>query len=283
MKLILAIVVVIGSILGGYLPHGSFGVLVQPLEVLIICGATIGGYIMANPKDVVIQGFKTPLVLMKPSPWNKELYFELCGLMFKILNKSRKDGLMSLEGDVEDPHASALFSEFPKIQNNHHVLDFICDYLRMMIGGSMNAYEIENLMDAEMEAHHKEAHRVPNAVFEAGQSLPGFGIVAAVLGIIVTMGYLDASALEIGAKVAAALVGTMLGLLLLYGFVGPSAIALNHLMEEEAQFYVVIKSIMIASLNGYAPVNAIEFGRKSIPPAIRPSFLEMDEHLQTMK
>jgi chemotaxis protein MotA len=283
MKLIIGALVVIGSILGGYLPHGSFAVLIQPLEVLIICGGAFGAFIIANPASVIKGGFAAVVKILKPDPYNKERYLELIGFLFSILNKARREGLMSLESDVEDPKSSALFEKFPSISKDHHATDFICDYLRLMIGGSMNSYEIENLMDLEMEAHHKEAHKIPHALFEVSQALPGFGIIAAVLGIIVTMGYLDQSAMEIGGHVAAALVGTMLGLFVAYGFVGPTSNMVSHLLDSEAAYYQVIKTTIIANLNGYAPAIAVEFGRKAIPPGVRPGFQEVEEHLQSIK
>lgn len=283
MKAIIGTVVVIGSVLGGYLPHGSFGILVQPLEVLIIIGAAIGAWIISTPGWAIKKGLSGAVGLIKPSPFDKEAYQQLLGLMFKIFNKARREGLMSIEADVEEPHDSALFGEFPKVLADHHVADFISDYLRMMISGATNPYQIEDLMNAEMEAHHHEGHVPIAAIGDVSQALPAFGIVAAVMGIIVTMSYLDAGPLEIAHHMSVALVGTFLGILAAYGFVGPISAAMNAKLADEAAFYTTIKTCILANLNGYAPPVAVEFGRKVIPSANRPSFKELDEYLQSIK
>ncbi len=283
MKAIIGTVIVVGCLLGGYLPHGSIGILIQPLEVLIIMGATIGAWVIGTPGWAIKKGLSGAVGIIKPSPFDKEAFQQLLGLMFKIFNKARREGLMSIEADVEDPHASALFNEFPKVISDHHVSDFIADYLRMMISGATNPYQIEDLMNVEMDAHHHEGHVPAAAIAEAGQALPAMGIVAAVLGIIVTMSYLDAGPLEIAHHMSVALVGTFLGILAAYGFVNPISGAMNAKLEQEAAYYVTIKTCILANLNGYAPPVAVEFGRKSIPSEWRPSFKELDEYLQSVK
>jgi chemotaxis protein MotA len=283
MKAIIGTVVVIGSVLGGYLPHGSIGILIQPLELVIICGATIGAWIISTPGWALKKGVAGALGLMKPSPYDKEAFQQLLGLMFKLFNKARREGLMSIEADVEDPHSSALFGEFPKVMSDHHVSDFITDYLRMMISGATNPYQIEDLINVEMEAHHHEGHVPIAAIAEASQALPAMGIVAAVMGIIITMSYLDAGPLEIAHHMSVALVGTFLGILAAYGFVAPIAGAMGVKLGEEAAFYTTIKTCLLANLNGYAPQVAVEFGRKSVPSENRMSFKELDEYLTTIK
>lgn len=283
MKAIVGTLVVIGCLLGGYLPHGSFGILIQPLEVLIICGSALGAFIIANPGWVVKASFSGALGLAKPAPYNKEAYMELLGLMFRIFNKARREGLMAIEADVEEPHSSELFNASPKIANDHHAVDFICDYLRLMISGASNPYQIEDLMILEMDIHHHEAAAPAEAVGKVAEALPGFGIVAAVLGIIVTMSYLDAGPLEIAHHMSVALVGTFLGILVAYGIVGPIASDMANRAHDEGAFFGTIKTCLMANLNGYAPQIAVEFGRKSIPGAERPSFQEVDEFLQTQK
>lgn len=203
--------------------------------------------------------------------------------MFKLFNKARREGLMSIEADVEDPHSSALFGEFPKVMADHHVSDFITDYLRMMISGATNPYQIEDLINVEMESHHHEGHVPIAAIAEASQALPAMGIVAAVMGIIITMSYLDAGPLEIAHHMSVALVGTFLGILAAYGFVAPISGAMGAKLEEEAAFYTTIKTCLLANLNGYAPQVAVEFGRKSVPSVNRMSFKELDEYLTTIK
>lgn len=283
MKPIVGTIIVIGTLLGGYLPHGSFGILMQPLEVVIICGGAFGAYVIANPGWVVKAGFTGAIGTMKSIPQNKKMYLELLGLMFLIFNKARREGLMAIEADIEDTHESELFNSAPLVAKDHHAIDFIVDYLRLMISGASNPYQLEDLMIAELEAHHHEALMPSGAVGEVSQALPAFGIVAAVLGIIVTMSYLDAGPLEIAHHMSVALVGTFLGILVAYAIVGPLANELANRANAESAFFATIKSCLMANLNGYAPQIAVEFGRKSIPSQERPSFAELDEHLQSLK
>lgn len=283
MKAIVGTVVVFGTLLGGYLPHGSFGILIQPLEVLIICGGALGAYIIANPGWVVKAGFSGALGIAKPPAHNKEVFVEALGLMFKLFNKARREGLMSIEADVEDPHSSEMFNSAPKVAADHHAVDFICDYLRLMISGASNPYQLEDLMILELDGHHHEALMPSAAIGKVAEALPAFGIVAAVLGIIVTMTYLDAGPMEIAHHMSVALVGTFLGILIAYGVVAPISSELANRAEVEGAFYNVLKTCLIANLNGYAPQVAVEFGRKAIPSHDRPSFQELDEYLQSQK
>ena len=283
MKSIIGTLVVVGTLFGGYLPHGSFAILVQPLEVLIICGGAFGAYIIANPGWVIKAGITKSFGTAKPVPQNKEMYMELLGLMFLIFNKARREGLMAIEADVEDAHGSDLFNSAPKVAADHHAIDFICDYLRLMISGASNPYHLEDLMIAELESHHHEAMMPSSAVGEVGQALPAFGIVAAVLGIIITMTYLEAGPSVIASKMSIALVGTFLGILVAYAIVNPLANELANRAHAEGEFYACIKTCLIANLNGYAPQIAVEFGRKAIPGQARPTFAEVDEYLQSLK
>ncbi|WP_373020392.1 flagellar motor stator protein MotA [Thiomicrorhabdus sp.] len=283
MKAIVGTLIVVGSLLGGYLPHGSIGILIQPLEVLIICGGAIGAYVIANPGWVVKAGFSGGLKLAKGSPYTKELHMELLGLMFRLFNKARREGLMSIEADVEDPHSSELFNSAPLVAADHHAVDFICDYLRLMISGASNPYQLEDLMILELDIHHHEALMPSEAVGKVSEGLPAFGIVAAVLGIVITMSYLDAGPMEIAHHMSVALVGTFLGILIAYGVVAPISSDLANRANAGSAFYGVIKTCLMANLNGYAPQIAVEFGRKAIPGQIRPNFQEVDEYLQTQK
>jgi len=205
---------------------------------------------------------------MKPSKYTKERYMELLAMLYEILQKARKEGLMAIENDVENPEASPLFQKYPTVGSDHHVVEFVTDYLRMMVS------------DIELETHHGEAHQASAALTRVSDGLPGFGIVAAVLGIVITMGALGGPASEIGQHVAAALVGTFLGILLAYGFVGPMATLVEHLSRDESQFYVVLKTVLIAAQQGYSPQIAVEFGRKAIFSVERPSFRELEEHVK---
>jgi len=284
MKLIVGAVLVLFSIIGGYvLEHGHLAALMQPVELLIIGGAGLGAFIIAHPMALVKKAAGSIPKILKPTGYNKTKYMELLALMYTLFNKIRKDGLIALEADIEEPEKSALFTNFPGILADHHAIDFICDYFRLMVGGSMNSFEIENLMDVELETHHEEAHKPIAAIQGAADALPAFGIVAAVLGVVITMGAIGGPPEQLGEKVGAALTGTMLGILLSYGFVGPMGTALGHQSEEEARFYLCIKTCIIAYLNGYAPQVAVEFGRKVLFSSDRPGFLELEQHVKQKK
>lgn len=284
MKLIIGYLVVIGSVLGGYvLAHGVLAALWQPFEVLIILGGAIGAFIVANPGKVIKKSLKGIPSVMAGTRFNKKMYLDLLGLMFELFAKARKEGLMALENDVEEPEQSEIFKKYPKIVKDHHILDFICDYLRLMVGGSMNPMELENLMDVELETHHEEISTPAASVTTMADGLPGFGIVAAVMGVVITMGSINEPPEVLGGHIAAALVGTFLGILLGYGFVGPLGTAMNHLAHEEGKFYECIKVCILATLNGYTPQVAVEFGRKVIYSSERPGFLELEEHIRQLK
>lgn len=262
---------------------GHLLALVQPYEVLIICGAALGAMIIANPLSVSIGVVKSAGALLTPSKYDKAMYLNLLNLLFDIFNKARREGLMAMEVDIDDPKSSPIFSAYPEILKDHHAVDFICDYLRIMISGSMVTHELEALIDQELEAHHQESALVPNAISKAADGLPGFGIVAAVLGIVITMGKLGGPPEELGHSVAAALVGTLLGILFAYGFIGPFSVYLEHKNREEARFYECIKACFIASMNGLAPQMAVEFGRKVLYHSVRPSFSELEEQYRAKK
>ena len=284
MNLIIGALLVLGSVAGGFvLSHGNLIALWQPFELLIIGGAALGAFVIANPMKVVTGVFKAIPGLLSGSKYNKQIYMDLLTLMFSIFNKARKEGLMAIEDDIEDPDNSTLFNTYPKIIKDHHIRDFITDYLRIIVGGNMNPFELENLMDVELENHHHEAEAMSTALSRVSDAMPGFGIVAAVLGIVITMGSLGGPAEEIGAHVAAALVGTFLGILLAYGFIGPTSNSMEARTAEEGKFYQVIKTCLMANVNGYSPQICVEFGRKAMPTAMRPSFQELEAHLKEHK
>jgi chemotaxis protein MotA len=283
MKAIVGTLIVIGTLLGGYLPHGSFGILFQPLEVLIICGGAIGAYIIANPGGVAKKGLTDALGLVKPAKHSPELYIELLSLLFSIFKKVRKEGLMSIEEDVDNPGDSALFQAYPKVLEDHHAIDFIRDYLRLMLSGVNDPHQIEDLMDLELELHHHEALQPSEAIGRVADGLPAFGIVAAVLGIVVTMSHLDQGPTVIAHHMSVALVGTFLGILFAYGFVAPIAQQLSVRASDEIYFYGVIKSGFVAHLKGSAPQISIEFARKSIPGTHRPSFQQVEDLQQDVQ
>lgn len=284
MNLIVGMVILFGCVLGGFVAHhGQLGALYQPTELLIIGGGAFGAFFISHPIALIKKAFGSVLSLLKGSAYSKAKYMELLGLMYALFTKIRKDGLIALEADIENPESSAIFTQFPGVTADHHVLDFICDYFRLMVGGSMNAFEIENLMDVELETHHEETHKPIGAVQGLADALPAFGIVAAVLGVVITMASIGGPPEELGHNVGAALVGTMLGILLSYGMVAPIATSLGHRSEEEAKYYTCIKTCIIAYLNGYAPQVAVEFGRKVLPSNVRPGFLELEEHVKQKK
>ncbi len=281
MKIIVGILIVSASVVGGYLmAHGKLAILWQPAEYVIICGAAFGAFVIANPGGVIKKTMTSFTVLMKGSPYNKAMYMELLALMYELFSKARKEGVMALESHIDDPGSSDIFSKYPKVSADHHAMEFLTDYLRLIVGGNMNAFELENLMDIELETHHADALKTSDAITAVGDGLPGFGIVAAVLGVIITMGFVGGDPAILGAKVGAALVGTFLGILLAYGFVGPMGTAAGVIAEEESKFLTCIKVCIMATLNGYAPPIAVEFGRKAISHEHRPGFSELEEHVK---
>ncbi len=284
MKLIVGLIVVLGSVFGGYvLSKGVLLALFQPFELMIIAGGALGAFIIANPGHVIKAVMKGLPGLLKGAKYSKQSYMDLLALMYDLFSKARKEGLMALENDIEEPEQSEIFKKYPAVMADHHALEFITDYLRLMVGGSMNPFELENLMDLELETHHHEALMPGDSVTNVSDGLPGFGIVAAVMGVVITMGSLGGPPEELGHHIAAALVGTFLGILLAYGFVGPMASGLKHKAEDEAKFLTCIKVCIMATLNGYTPQIAVEFGRKALPSTVRPGFLELEEHVKQAK
>lgn len=274
---IIGIVVVFGAVLAGYLmEHGNIKVLLQPAELVIIAGAAIGTVLVANPLHILKQIFAGVLGVFKGSKITKPFYLETLKMMYDLLGKARKEGLMSLESDVEEPSKSPIFSKYPKFLKDHHVRDFLCDTLRMAVTGS-DPFDLDQLMELDMEVHHHESSQPITALSSMADSLPGLGIVAAVLGVVITMGALGGPPEEIGRKVAAALVGTFLGILLCYGLVGPLAANMSKAADEERAYLGVLRVLVISFLKGTAPIMAVEVGRRAIPGHLRPSFQEVEK------
>ena len=281
MLVIIGYIVVAASVFGGFvLAGGHLAALLQPLEVLMIAGGAGGAFFVGNNMKTVKATFKDLPSVFKGSKYNKESYMELMALMYELLGKVRKEGLMSIEGDVENPEESPVFVKYPKILADHHVVEFMTDYLRIMVSGNLNAMEIENLMDLEIETHHHEALVSSHAIAKVGDGMPAFGIVAAVMGVVHTMESVGIPPAELGILIAHALVGTFLGILLAYGFVGPLAGLLEQKAEEGSKMYQAIKVVLLANLNGYAPAMAVEFGRKVLNSTERPGFAELEEHVK---
>ena len=276
--------VILGAVFGGFaMAGGHLGSLLQPVELLMIFGSAAGAFLVANPSKVIKSTLKALPSLLRGSRYSKSLYMETLALLFEILAKVRKEGLMSIEGDVESPEQSPIFSKYPMVTSDHHVVEFLTDYLRLMVGGNLNAFEIENLMDNELETHHEEGSVPIHAIEKMGDALPAFGIVAAVMGVVHTMESVGIPPAELGKLIAAALVGTFLGILLAYGFVGPLATLLQHKLDESTKMLQCIKVTLLASLNGYAPQVAVEFGRKVLCSTERPTFMELEEDVKQRK
>ena len=270
-------------IFGVYIFHGgNIAVVLHalPFEMITIFGSAIGAFLANNQMKVIKATLKGLGQCFKGSKFSKARYMELLALMFDILQKARKEGLMSIEKDVEDPHNSPLFQKYPVVGADHHVCEFITDYLRMMVSGNLNAHEIESLMDSEIETHHNEEHSAVSAIARLAGALPAFGIVAAVLGVVNTMGSVGQAPAILGGMIASALVGTFLGILLAYGFVEPLGGLLEQKVEDAGKEFQCIKTTLLASMQGYAPQVAIEFGRKVLFSGDRPSFSELEQHVK---
>lgn len=274
---IIGIVIVFGSIVAGYLmEHGNLKVLMQPAELIIIGGAAIGTVLVANPLHILKAIMGGVLGTFKGAKVSKQTYLDVLKMMFNLFNKARKEGMMALESDVEDPTKSPLFNKHPSFMKNGHARNFVCDTLRMAITGT-DAFDLDQLLELDMEVHHHDAGQPVAALSSMADSLPGLGIVAAVLGVVITMGALGGPPEEIGHKVAAALVGTFLGILLCYGLVGPLAANMSKAAEEDRAYLHVLRVLMISFLKGSAPIMAVEFGRRAIPGHLRPSFQEVEK------
>ncbi|HQU97604.1 MAG TPA: flagellar motor stator protein MotA [Nitrosomonas sp.] len=277
-------IIIIVSVFGGFaLAGGHLASLWQPVELLMIGGGAVGAFVVGNSSKALKATMKALPTVFKSSKFTKSLYMELMTLLYEILGKIRKEGLMSIEGDVDDPNSSPIFTKYPGILADHHITEFITDYLRLMVGGNLNSLEIESLMDSELETHHQEGEVPIHTIAKLGDGLPAFGIVAAVMGVVHTMESVHLPPAELGILIAAALVGTFLGILLAYGFVAPLSGKLEHNLHESSKMFECIKITLLANLNGYSPVLAVEFGRKVLFTTERPSFAELEEHVKQSK
>ncbi|WP_419813267.1 flagellar motor stator protein MotA [Bacterioplanoides sp.] len=281
MLFLIGLFVVFGSVLYGYvMSHGQLLALWQPFEILIIVGAAFGAFLLSNPWHVIKGCFALTPQIVLGSKVNKAMYMDVLGLIYDILNKARREGIMAIEGDVDSPQSSAIFSRYPAIQSNAELADFIADYFRIIAAGNLTSFELESLMDQEIDARLHELEQPAVAVGKVADALPGFGIVAAVLGIVITMGAIGGEISEIGKHVAAALVGTFSGVLLSYGFTGPVSASMRHIAEEEIKLYEAAKACIVASLNGVPPQLAVEFGRKALFTHGRPTFNEVESKIR---
>ena len=283
MLVLFGYIIAFGCVFGVYALHGgNMGVLGKalPFEMATIGGAAIGAFIVSNQPKVLKATMVAIPAALKGSKYSKARFMSLLALLYDILQKARKEGLMAIELDVEEPASSEIFQKYPELLADKHLVEFITDYLRMMVSGNLNSHEIESLMDNEMEAHHQEDHRVVMALQRLAGALPAFGIVAAVLGVVNTMGSVGQPPSVLGGMIASALVGTFLGILLAYALVEPLAGLIESRQQDGAKEYECIKCTLIASMQGYNPPTAIEFGRKVLYSSERPGFLELEEHVK---
>jgi len=281
MLVIVGLVVVMGCVPGGYVAMGGkLAVLMQPFELVIIGGAGLGAFIIGNTKPVMKRAGGAFKSVLKGPKYTKADYVELLCLLYTVFRLAKTKGMLELEQHVENPHESQLFNNFPRFAADHHAVEFLCDYLRLLTLGSENPQEMESLMDAELETHHEEDHQIQSSMQTMADGFPALGIVAAVLGVIKTMGSIDQPPSVLGKLIGGALVGTFLGILLAYGFFGPVAAALKMTQEAESKYLGCIKGGMLAYLNGYPPAVAVEFARKALMSDVRPTFAEVEEATQ---
>lgn len=275
---IIGIVVVFGAVIGGFLMEkGHLAVLIQPAELVTIGGAAIGTMLVGNPFHILKRLLGSFKGVISGSPFTKQRYVDTLKMMFDLFNKARKEGMVAIEADIEGADKSPLFSKYTAFMKDHHAVDFVCDTMRMTITGGVQPFDVDQMMELDMDVHHRCAGQPTGALMTVADALPGLGIVAAVLGIVVTMGALGGPPEEIGHKVAAALVGTFLGILLCYGVLGPMASAMGKLNEEEHDYYHILRVVMLAFMKGVSPILAVEMGRRAIPAHVRPSFVEVEK------
>lgn len=276
---IIGILVVLGAVLGGFLmEHGPLAVLMQPSEAVIIGGAAIGTLLVANPLHTLKGVMNGVLQVLKGSKFTKKRYLASLKMMYDMFNKIRREGPNSVENDIEAPEKSKFFGAFPEFVKDHHARDFVCDTMRMVLMGGVEAFDVDQMMEADMDVHSHSTEQSVTALSSVADSLPGLGIVAAVLGVVMTMSALGGPPEEIGKKVAAALVGTFLGILMCYGFIGPIASNLGKLAHEEHEYLHVLRVTMIAFMKGTSPLLAVEMGRRAVPAHLRPTFAEFEKN-----
>lgn len=277
MMAIIGIAVVLGSVIGGFLMEGgNLHVLVQPAEVVIIGGAAAGSFLIASPPKVVTHVMKNIASVFGSRHFTKQDYLDLLSLLYQLFSKIRKEGLVSIEADIENPEKSPIFTRYKGVMSNRHALNFICDNLKVIITTNIPPHELDNLMDIEIETAHHESLVPSHSVAKIADGLPGLGIVAAVLGVVLTMGKIDQPPSVLGHSIGAALVGTFLGVLMCYGFVGPMSSNLEHKAGDEERYFQVIKGALVAFVGGSAPQMAVEFARRAIPGVAKPSFNELE-------
>ena len=278
---IIGLVVVFGAVLAGYLiEHGNMMVLIQPAELIIIGGAALGTVLIANPIHILKRIAAGVSGMLAGSPFTKQRYLDSLKMMYELFSRARRDGMMALESDSDAPEQSSIFSKYPAFLKDHHIRDFVCDSIRMASSGSIEPFDADQMIETDMEVHHHETTQPIAALSTMADSLPGLGIVAAVLGVVITMGALGGPPEEIGKHVAAALVGTFLGILMCYGMVGPISANMAKIADDEHAYYQVLRVLIVSFMKGSAPTLAVEFGRRAIPGHLRPAFQETEDYIK---
>lgn len=274
---IIGIVLVFGAVIGGFLMEkGHLAVLMQPAEVLIICGAALGTLLTANPMYILKKIIGALLGTLGGSKFGKDRYISTLKMMFELLNKVRRGGLLSIEADIEKPEESEIFKNYPAFLKDHHICHFVCDTMRMIVTGGIDPFDMDQMMELDMDVAHHGANQPIAALSTVADALPGLGIVAAVLGVVITMGALSGPPEELGKKVAAALVGTFLGILMCYGVVGPLSANMTKAVDEEHSYVHMLRVLMLASMKGNAPQIVVEIARRAVPVHVRPTFEELE-------
>lgn len=278
MFVIIGIVVVLGAVMLGYIMHGgNIGVLIQINELVILIGAAVGSFLAANGMKNVSTAIKTTMGLLKPDPFTKPAYMDLLKMMYQLFNVARKEGLLGLEKHIETPESSDIIKKYPSFLSNHHASSFFCDTMKVILTGAVGPHDLSEMMELDLEIAHKEAEVPAEAIQTVGDAMPGFGIVAAVLGVIITMGDMDKGAAVIGQSVAAALVGTFMGILFAYGIFGPMSRAMMLRLQSESQYMNCIRFALFSFARGESPITCVEFARRNIEPGVRPGFMEMEK------
>jgi chemotaxis protein MotA len=284
MFVIIGLVVVLGSVLVGYtMHHGNIAVLMQISEFIIIGGAALGSMLVGNPPGVVAGVFKQCIGLLKGNPYKKETFSDLLLMLYELFQTAKQNGMLALEPHVERPHESTIFAKYPFFISNHHATAFLADTLKVLLTGTVDRHDLAEILELDLERHHEEALTIPNVLRNTGDAMPGFGIVAAVLGVVITMGSIGGAASEIGQKVAAALVGTFVGILLAYGIFAPLAQACENIVRCEGEYMGCIKTAILSFSRGDPPITATEFARRNIEPGMRPSFSEVEDAIRAFK
>jgi chemotaxis protein MotA len=276
--LIIGLAIVFGSIVTGYLMHGGeLAVLIQVNEFIIIGGCGFGALLVSNKPSTMKKMLRDVVGLLKPNPYNRGTFTELLQVLYDVFYAARKDGLVGIESHVENPHDSELFKKYPSFHRNHHAMSFLSDTMKVLLTGAVDDHHLSEILELDLEQHHEEAMMVPTSLQTVADAMPGFGIVAAVLGVIITMGKIGGSPESVGESVAAALVGTFLGILLAYGVVGPMATAIQNRVGAEERYMATIRTALLSFSRGDPPITSVEFARRNIEPEVRPSFSELEE------